>query len=35
MTLSELVKLMEKCQRDTLETLGSGAAGRLANWQKH
>jgi len=35
MTLSELVKLMEKCQGDTLETLGPGAAGRLANWQKH
>jgi len=26
---------MEKCQDDTLETLGPGAAGRLANWQKH
>ncbi len=26
---------MEKCQADTRETLGPGAAGRLANWQKH
>src|SRR5258708_32568951 len=26
---------MEQCQADTLETLGPGAAGRLANWQKH
>ncbi len=35
MTLAELVKLMEQCQADTLETLAQGAAGRLANWQKH
>lgn len=35
MTLRELVKLMEECQADTREMLGPGAAGRLANWQKH
>ena len=35
MTLPELVKLMEQCQEHTLEILGPGAAGRLANWQKH
>jgi len=35
MTRPELVKLMEKCQADTRETLGPGATGRLANWQKH
>jgi hypothetical protein len=26
---------MERCQRDTLDTLGAGAAGRLANWQRY
>ncbi len=35
MTLPELVRLMERCQADTLEVLGSGAAARLANWQKY
>ena len=33
--LSRLVLLMERCQRDTLDTLGAGAAGRLANWQRY
>ena len=33
--LKRLVSLMKDCQRDTLDILGSGAAGRLANWQKH
>lgn len=33
--LSRLVSLMESCQRDTLAVLGGGAAGRLANWQRH
>ena len=35
MTLVDLVELMEKCQADTLEILGCGAAGRLANWQRY
>lgn len=35
MTLGELVKLMRRCQEDTLAILGAGAAGRLAHWQKH
>jgi len=26
---------MERCQDDTLEVLGSGAAGRLGNWQRY
>ncbi|HEV8039028.1 MAG TPA: hypothetical protein VGP62_09205 [Bryobacteraceae bacterium] len=33
--LIRLVSLMEQCQRDTHEILGPGAAGRLANWQRH
>jgi hypothetical protein len=33
--LTRLISLMETCQRDTLDVLGRGAAGRLANWQRH
>lgn len=33
--LSRLVSLMERCQSDTRDTLGAGAAGRLANWQRY
>jgi hypothetical protein len=33
--LARLISLMETCQRDTLDVLGSGAAWRLANWQRN
>mgnify|MGYP001590546331 CR=1 len=33
--LRSLVSLLDRCQRDTLEVLGVGAAGRLANWQRY
>ena len=33
--LARQVSLMETCQRDTLDVLRGGTAGRLANWQRH
>lgn len=34
-TMSDLIRLLEQCQRDTAEILGSGAAGRLSRWQQY
>lgn len=33
--LARLISLMEMCERDTLDVLGRGGAGRLAYWQTH
>jgi hypothetical protein len=33
--MCELIELLVQCQRDTLDILGEGAAGRLSNWANH
>lgn len=33
--MCDLIQLLERCQHDTQELLGDGAAGRLAYWQNY